>query len=91
MQLMMLAKSCEHWFQTILPWKQGLVFLHLHLSRKERMEGGLLGRMRKGAAALSEIYDASSVRQEKQTSFKQIRQLSENRALQNLMFDVFPV
>jgi hypothetical protein len=55
------------------------------------MEGGLLGRMRKGAAALSEIYDASSVRQEKQTSFKQIRQLSENRALQNLMFDVFPV
>jgi hypothetical protein len=54
------------------------------------MEGGLLGRMRKGAAALSEIYDASSVRQEKQTSFKQIRQLSENRALQNLMFDVFP-
>jgi len=51
------------------------------------MEGGMLGRMRKGAAALSEIYDASSVRQEKQTRFKQIRQLSENRALQNLMFD----
>ena len=34
------------------------------------MEGGLLGRMRKGAAAMSEIDDASSVRQEKQTRNK---------------------